>query len=117
MVFFCMVDNDVVQRLQIDLRRQILYKLAAEFVIHRIDQYRFFLTDQIAVIAAALQGLIFRTVKITHFPITLSDPLDVVFYLDCHARYLLINHYLEIMVLSKGRASYYLIVFSEFLNY
>ncbi|MNE42508.1 hypothetical protein D3C80_1366350 [compost metagenome] len=53
-IFFCVIDDDVIQGFKINFRRQILYKLTAKFMVYRIDQHRFLFTDQIAVIAAAL---------------------------------------------------------------
>jgi hypothetical protein len=56
-VFFRVVDNDVVNGVEVDLRAQVLHKLAAEFMIDGINQYVFAFTDEIAVVAAAAQRL------------------------------------------------------------
>ncbi|MNC06277.1 hypothetical protein D3C75_537840 [compost metagenome] len=80
-VFFRMVNDDVIKRIQVNFSRQILHKLTAELVVNGINQHGFFFTNQVAVIAAAFQCFIFGAMKITHFPVTLTYPLDVVFNL------------------------------------
>ncbi|SQC91671.1 Uncharacterised protein [Cedecea neteri] len=77
-----MVDNDVVERVKVNLTLKVLHKLAAKLMVYGVDQDGFFFTDEIAVIAAAAQRFVFRAVKITHFPVTLPNPLNVVFNLN-----------------------------------
>jgi hypothetical protein len=48
-------------------------------VINRINQYGLFFTDQVAVIAATFVAFVFCAMKVPHFPIALTDPMDVVF--------------------------------------
>ena len=84
-VFFRVVDNDVVDVVQVDFAAQVLHEFAAEFVVNGVDQDIFTFTDQIAVIAAATQRFIFGTVKITHFPVTLANPMNVIFNQNRHS--------------------------------
>ena len=84
MVFFCVVDNDVVNGVEVDLRAQVLHKFAAEFMIDSINQYVFAFTDEIAVVAAAAQRFVFGPVEVTHFPVTLPNPMNVIFYVNSH---------------------------------
>ncbi len=85
-ILFGVVNDDVVDHRQIDLAAQVLHELAAEFVIDGINQHVFALADQVAVIAAALQRFVFGAVKITNFPVALSNPVNVVFYMNRHDR-------------------------------
>jgi len=79
-----MVDHDVIDLRQIDLRHQVLYKITAELVVNGVDQHRFFFPDQVAVIAAAFQCFVFGSVEIAHFPISLPDPVNIVFNMNRH---------------------------------
>ena len=87
-VFFRVVNNDVVNGVEVDLRAQVLHKLATEFMIDGINQYVFAFTDEIAVVAAAAQRFVFGTVEITNFPVTLPNPMNVIFYVNSHFAYL-----------------------------
>lgn len=78
MVLFGMIDDDIVQRVQVDFHRQVLYELPAEPVINRINQHGLFFTDQIAVVTATFVAFVFCAMKVPHFPIALTDPMDVV---------------------------------------
>jgi len=46
-------------------------------MIDGIDQDIFFFADEIAVVAAAAQCFVFRAVKITYFPVTLTNPMNI----------------------------------------
>ena len=84
-VLFRVVDDDVVDRVQVDFAAQVLHELAAELVIDGIDQHVFPFTNQIAVVAAAAQRFVFRAVEITHFPVTLANPMNVIFNQNRHS--------------------------------
>ena len=85
MVFFRVVNHDVVNIGKIDLATQVLHELAAEFMIDGINQDIFLFPDEIAVIAAAAQRFVFGAVKITHFPVTLANPMNVIFNQNRHS--------------------------------
>ena len=80
------VDDDVVDGVQIDFAAQVLHELAAELVIDGIDQHVFSFADEIAVVAAAAQRFVFRPVEIAHFPVTLTDPMNVIFNQNRHSK-------------------------------
>ncbi|MNP73697.1 hypothetical protein D3C76_1704510 [compost metagenome] len=86
-----MINDDVVDGVQIDFAAQVLHELAAEFVIDGIDQDVFTFTNQIAVVATAAQSFVFGTMKITHFPVTLADPMNVIFNQNRHSNLKLIR--------------------------
>ena len=86
MIFFRVVDNDVINAAQIDLLLQIGDKSMAEFMINRVDQDRFCFTNEVAVVARPFGGFVFGAVKITHFPVTLTNPMNIVLYLNVHCR-------------------------------
>ena len=85
MVLFGVVNDDIVEVSQIDFAAQVLHELAAEFMIDGIDQHVFLLANEIAVVAAAAQRFIFGTVEITHFPIALANPKNVIFNRNRHS--------------------------------
>ena len=110
-VLFSMVNYDVIDICQIDFITQVLHKFAAEFMVDNeviqlpapeavgdilkeqaadglidgVDQHVFFFADEVAVVAAAAQRFIFCTVKITHFPVTLTNPMNVIFHHNRHS--------------------------------
>ena len=84
-VLFSMVNYDVIDIRQIDFITQVLHKFAAEFMVDGVDQHVFFFADEVAVVAAAAQRFIFCTVKITHFPVTLTNPMNVIFHHNRHS--------------------------------
>ncbi|SAF38849.1 Uncharacterised protein [Enterobacter cloacae] len=92
-ILFRVVDDDVVDVIQIDFAAQVLHELAAEFVIDGIDQNVFTFTNQIAVVAAAAQRFVFRPVKITYFPVTLTHPMNVIFNQNRHSNLNLIRRF------------------------
>ena len=53
-------------------------------MIDGIDQYIFLFTDEIAVVAGPLGRVIFGPVEFSNLPVTLSDPVDVVFDMNGH---------------------------------
>ncbi|SAE25512.1 Uncharacterised protein [Enterobacter cloacae] len=91
MILFRVVDDNVVDLIQIDFAAQVLHELAAEFVIDGIDQDVFTFTNEIAVVAAAAQRFVFRPVKITYFPVTLTHPMNVIFNQNRHSNLNLIR--------------------------
>lgn len=78
MVFFGMVNDDVVDIREVDFTAQILHKLTAKLMIDGIDQHILFFTNEIAVIAAAAQRFVFSAVKITYFPVALANPMNII---------------------------------------
>ncbi|STV93532.1 Uncharacterised protein [Klebsiella pneumoniae] len=90
MVLFGVVNDDIVEVGEVDFAAQVLYELAAEFMIDGIDQHVFLFADEIAVVAAAAQRFIFGAVEITHFPVTLANPKNVIFH---HNRHSNLNQY------------------------
>ncbi len=106
-VLFGVVNNDVVEVGEVDFAAQVLHELAAEFMIDGIDQHVFLFADEIAVIAAAAQRFIFGAVEITHFPVTLANPKNVIFH---HNRHSNLNQYsvfkLSCLAYYKLRASF-----------
>ena len=78
MVLFGMIDDDIVQRVQVDFHRQVLYELPAEPVINRINQHGLFFTDQVAIVTATFVAFVFCAMKVPHLPIALTDSMDVV---------------------------------------
>ena len=85
MVLFGVVNDDIVEVGEVDFAAQVLYELAAEFMIDGIDQHVFLFADEIAVVAAAAQRFIFGAVEITHFPVTLANPKNVIFNRNRHS--------------------------------
>ncbi|MNT62029.1 hypothetical protein D3C72_1997170 [compost metagenome] len=83
-VLFGMVDDDVIDARQVDLAGQVEDELAAEAMVDGVDQHGLLLADQIAVVAGALEGLVFGAVKVTNLPIALTDPVDVFFEQNSH---------------------------------
>ena len=79
-----MVDNNVIDLVQIDFHFEVLDELTAKLTVDGIDQNILLLTDQIAVVAGAFGGLVLGTVKVTNFPVTLANPVNVVFDMDAH---------------------------------
>jgi hypothetical protein len=73
-----MIDDDIVQRVQVDFHRQVLYELPAEPVIDGINQYGLFFPDQVAVVTATFVAFVFCAMKVPYFPIALTDPMDIV---------------------------------------
>ena len=92
-ILFRVVDDDVVDVVQIDFAAQVLHELAAEFVIDGIDQDVFTFANEIAVVAAAAQRFVFRPVKITYFPVTLTHPMNVIFNQNRHSNLNLIRRF------------------------
>ncbi|MNP24972.1 hypothetical protein D3C76_1177630 [compost metagenome] len=90
-IFFSMVNDDVVDIGQVNFTAQVLHELTAEFMIDGVDQHVFFFPDEIAVIAAAAQRFVFRSVKITYFPVTLTNPMNIVFNQNRHSNLNLIQ--------------------------
>ncbi|MND84923.1 hypothetical protein D3C80_768260 [compost metagenome] len=90
-IFFRVVNDDVVDGVQIDFAAQVLHELTAESVIDSIDQDIFTFTNQIAVVAAAAEGFIFGTMKITYFPVTLTHPMNIIFNQNRHSNLKLIR--------------------------
>ena len=84
-VLFCMVNHDVIDIRQIDFITQVLHKFAAEFMVDGVDQHVFFFADEVAVVTAAAQRFIFRAVKISYFPVTLTHPMNVIFHHNRHS--------------------------------
>ncbi|MNJ56364.1 hypothetical protein D3C77_519070 [compost metagenome] len=84
MVLFGMVDNDIVEGVEVDFGCQVLDEFAAELVIDRINQHSLLFTNQVAVIAAAFEGLVFGAMKIPHFPIALTNPVNIAFDVNGH---------------------------------
>ncbi|CQZ65332.1 Uncharacterised protein [Salmonella enterica subsp. enterica serovar Typhi] len=84
MVFFGMVNDDVVDVREVDFTAQILHKLTAKLMIDGIDQHILFFTNEIAVIAAATQRFVFSAVKITYFPVALANPMNIIFNQNRH---------------------------------
>ena len=97
-IFFRMVDDDVVDGVQVDFTAQVLHELAAELVIDGIDQYVFSFADEIAVVAAAAQRFVFRPVEIAHFPVTLTHPMNVIFNQNRHSNLSVISRFSNKMV-------------------
>ena len=85
MVLFRVVDNDVIDIGEVDFAAQILHEFTAEFMIDGIDQHIFFFPDKIAVVAAAAQRFVFRPVEVTHFPVALTNPMNVIFNQNRHS--------------------------------
>ena len=85
MIFFCMVNDDVVNIRQVNFTAQILHEFTAKLVVYCIDQDIFFFTDEIAVVAAAAQRFVFGSVEITNFPVTLANPMNVIFNQNRHS--------------------------------
>ena len=85
MVLLSMVDNDVINIGEVDFTAQVLHEFTAEFMIDGIDQHIFFFPDEIAVVAAAAQRFVFSPVEITHFPVALANPMNVIFNQNRHS--------------------------------
>ena len=85
MVLFRMVDNDVIDIGEVNFTAQVLHEFATEFMIDGIDQHIFFFPDEIAVVAAAAQRFVFSPVEITHFPVALANPMNVIFNQNRHS--------------------------------
>ena len=84
-VFFRMVNDDVIDICQVDFTAQVLHEFTAKLVVYCIDQDIFFFTDKIAVVAAAAQRFVFGSVEITNFPVTLANPMNVIFNQNRHS--------------------------------
>src|SRR5574344_2286837 len=84
MILFGVIDDDVVNLVKINLGRQGLHKFPTEMVIHGIDQHIFLFADEIAVVAGALDRVIFSAVELPHLPIALPNPVDIVFDMNGH---------------------------------
>ena len=85
MVFFRMVNDDVVDICQVNFTAQVLHEFTAKLVVYGINQDIFFFTDEIAVVAAAAQRFVFSPVEITNFPVTLANPMNVIFNQNRHS--------------------------------
>ena len=85
MVFFRVVNDDVVDIREVNFTAQVLHEFTAKLVVYCIDQDIFFFTDEIAVVAAAAQRFVFSPVEITNFPVTLANPMNVIFNQNRHS--------------------------------
>ncbi len=79
MVLFGVVNDDIVEVGEVDFAAQVLYELAAEFMIDGIGSARFLFADEIAVVAAAAQHLHIRCRGNHALPVTLANPKNVIF--------------------------------------
>lgn len=86
-VFFCMVNYDVIDIRQIDFITQVLYKFAVEFMVDGVDQYVFFFADEVVIVVVVAQRFIFRVVKITYFLVTLINLMNVIFYYNRYSNF------------------------------
>ncbi len=84
MVFFSVVNDDVVDIREVNFTAQVLHEFTTKLVVYCINQNIFFFTDEVAVVAAAAQRFVFSSVEITHFPVTLANPMNVIFNQNRH---------------------------------
>ncbi len=84
MVFFRMIDDNVVNIVEVNILLQVLDKLMAELAVDCIDQNCFLFPEQVAVVTGAPGGLVLGTVKIPDLPVSLANPVNIVFDMNGH---------------------------------
>lgn len=86
-VFFCMVNYDVIDIRQIDFIMQVLYKFVVEFMVDGVDQYVFFFVDEVVIVVVVVQCFIFCVVKIMYFLVMLINLMNVIFYYNRYSNF------------------------------
>lgn len=99
MVFFGMVNDDVVDVCEVDFIVQILYKFMVKFMIDGIDQYIFFFMNEIVVIVVVMQCFVFSVVKIMYFLVVLVNLMNIIFNQNRYNYFNLFNVYKKLFCL------------------